>query len=264
MRSAARLVAVVAIFTAGGWQAVRAAQLAEQPSPSASFADLEQAKYDQTKLKKLLESCTKGLCPQGLEAATESRLDTIAKEQKQFTDAETEADYRAYLSACVACAYREDAEQLIKNLKPATAAATPPAPAATAATTPAGPPSLLGDQPSGQAQSAQPSDHQSWHAVARVMYRVRGRPFAVVAYSGPQSSPLEATRAAKNKCERISDGNECDVGQAGNNGCLFIAVGHRRGSVVTVAGTDKQETYDRCRNWKGGYSCDVPSGGCLN
>ncbi len=250
MRSAASLSAAIFVLVSGDLGAARAASASDAspsalPAASVSIGDFEEARYDEARLNKLIDLCKTGYCPQALWAAIDARLETVARERHQFSEAKAEADYRAYLSTCVACQYRVEAERL---MKPAVAA---PAPSGSP------PSSTLAPV----ARSAPPAP-KSWHTVAHLAYRVRGRARVAIGYSGPQSSPLEAERAAKEKCESISDGRECDVSRAASAGCYYVTVGSSRHAAGWVTGSNKEDTYNRCKDE--GYSCKIPIGGCLD
>ncbi|MDA9432953.1 hypothetical protein XH88_14395 [Bradyrhizobium sp. CCBAU 51627] len=218
----------------------------------ASVAKLEEARYDERKLKRLIDICDRGFCASDLYAAIQARLAAVVKEREQFSNAQTEADYRAYLAQCVACAYREPAEKLLRNSTLSTAVPAPSAPPSRQPSSVASPPTDTAGSPSSE----------TWNAVAHVIYRVRGSVRVAIGYSGPQPSAIEAQRAAKRSCEQNSDTRECDVSQASNQGCYFIIIGRKRGNVTWVSGASSDQVYEKCSNQ--GYSCRSPIGGCVD
>lgn len=236
---------------------------AAPPPATVSIGDIEQARYDEAALKTLLERCRPNACAAEVTAAIEGRLATVARERAQFAAAQTEADYQTYMSSCVACTYRAMAVQVLQNLRTAAApvgpqpGAAPPIPPVPGAG-PAIPPAPGGGPGIPPVPSAAGN---KWHAIARVVYRVRGNARVSVGYSGAMSTPLEAEQAAKQRCESSADGHECDVGTAQNSGCLYITTGRTRRGVIETAGASIQDAYDKCVG--AGYQCQQPIGGCL-
>lgn len=239
--------AAIAAFVALGLVALgMAAAHAQSPPSTVVSGDVEQAKYDEAALRALHDRCKAGSCSADITTAIDTRIAVAAKERAQFAAAQTEADYKAYLSSCVACTYRTSAQQVLQNMK--TTAAPPTSQPAVA------PPAAPGIAPP-------PAAGNKWHAIARVVYRVRGNARVSVGYSGTMATPLEAEQAAKQRCESSADGNECDVGTAQNSGCLYITTGRTRRGVIETSGASIQEAYDRCVG--AGYQCQQPIGGCL-
>jgi serine/threonine protein kinase len=205
--------------------------------PSSYYTDrLSEARYDEQKLKALLVQCSGApSCATSVTSVINDRLSIIERENRQFTAAQTPAEYGQYLSGCVACSYRDLAQAQMKKVVP--------------------PPTL----PPPVAEAPKP---ERWNAVAHVIYKTRGQSRVAAGYSGIRSSPEEARRSAKSACESNSDGHDCVVSEASNSGCYYIQIGNnpvRWASAGTI-----EEAQRRC-NGRGSTRCTrAPLGGCID
>jgi hypothetical protein len=99
-----------------------------------------------------------------------------------------------------------------------------------------------------------------WTSVAGSTWKVRGRAFVAIGYSGPLPSAEEAKAVAEQKC-REAGGTTCKAIGAWNSGCVYITVGSNTRDAGWARGDTVDETMQRCRSMR--FQCKPPIGGCL-
>ena len=99
-----------------------------------------------------------------------------------------------------------------------------------------------------------------WNSVAGSTWKVRGRAFVAIGYSGLVPSAEEAKAIAEQKC-REAGGTTCKAIGAWNYGCVYITVGSSTRGAGWAAGETVDDAMQRCRSMK--YQCKPPIGGCV-
>jgi hypothetical protein len=99
-----------------------------------------------------------------------------------------------------------------------------------------------------------------WNSVAGSTWKVRGRAFVAIGYSGLLPSAEEAKAVAEQKC-REAGGPTCKAVGAWNFGCVYITVGSSTRGAGWAAGETVDDAMNRCRSMK--YQCKPPIGGCV-
>jgi hypothetical protein len=99
-----------------------------------------------------------------------------------------------------------------------------------------------------------------WNSVAGSTWKVRGRAFVAIGYSGLLPSAEEAKAVAEQKC-REAGGPTCKAVGAWNYGCVYITVGSNTRDAGWAAGDTTDDAMKRCRSMR--FQCKPPIGGCV-
>ncbi|WP_350356501.1 DUF4189 domain-containing protein [Methylocystis iwaonis] len=99
-----------------------------------------------------------------------------------------------------------------------------------------------------------------WISIATARWNdINGRARSAVGFAEGQSASAASAEAIRQCQER--GGRGCATLGTYDNGCFFVTIGVRSGSVSIGTGSTRQRSIENCENE--GYICQKPIGGCV-
>jgi hypothetical protein len=247
--------------------------------------ELETAAFGKPALERFLQSCEPN-CPEDMKTEAQSRLSVIAAEEETYRAARDSPEkLQEYATRCKVCAFRAEAqtqasqllaererkrqeEERLRAQQERAARVEAEQRTYNAA---------RGDQTALESYVEQCEictfkneareeiariieSKKRWNAVAASIWKVRGRVFVAVGYSGLRRTADEAEASAIDRC-RGAGGRNCKVQGPFDFGCVYITTGSTARRAGWTSGPSSENAYNRCR--ASGFSCKTPIGGCV-